>query len=154
MRIRSGHSFFVLVLLLGSLGLAGCSSSEEASEVNKDYFSGPDREYAFRGEVMTLDTENNIAKIRHQDIVDWMGAMTMDFPVPAEADFAMLREGQFVSGTVVVEANSNYYIQDLQEISAEQMNANPVNENGDMNMDHGEMDGAMEGMQMPAAEEN
>ena len=48
------------------------------------------KKYELMGEVARLDIENKIATIKHQPIGDWMGAMTMDFPVKDAADFAKL----------------------------------------------------------------
>jgi Cu/Ag efflux protein CusF len=85
--------------------LAACSKSEPIAEkkASKAATSEPLKKYALKGEISRLDTENKIATIKHQAIGDWMGAMTMDFPVKDAADFAKLAPGKPVEGTVFVQ---------------------------------------------------
>src|SRR5262249_22838047 len=63
------------------------------------------KRYELRGEVKRLDPDN-IAVIQHEKIGDWMGAMTMQFPVKDPAEFAKLRPGERIKATV--------FVQDLQ----------------------------------------
>ncbi|MFM2126017.1 MAG: hypothetical protein RL328_2468, partial [Acidobacteriota bacterium] len=65
-------------------------------------------------EVKSLDTENKTVKIKHEQIGDWMGAMTMEFPVKDSADFGKLKEGQPVNATVYVQG-LNYWVANVQE---------------------------------------
>ena len=79
------------------LSLTGCASTPVAKEE-------PLRRYELKGQVQRLDTQGKIpiATIKHQAIGDWMGAMTMDFPVKDPADLAKLKEGAPVHATVFV----------------------------------------------------
>src|SRR5215813_11231649 len=63
------------------------------------------KRYELRGEVKRLEADH-IAVIQHEKIGDWMGAMTMQFPVKDPGEFAKLRPGQRIQGTV--------FVQDLQ----------------------------------------
>lgn len=85
--------------------LAGCAKSEPIAEKKalKAVTNEPLKKYALKGEISRLDVENKIATIKHQAIGDWMGAMTMDFPVKDAADFAKLAPGKPVEGTVFVQ---------------------------------------------------
>ncbi len=98
------------MLLRVSLGallliLTACMKSEPIAEKKapKAAVEDPLKKYALKGEISRLDTENKIATIKHQPIGDWMGAMTMDFPVKDAADFAKLAPGKAVEGTVFVQ---------------------------------------------------
>jgi Cu/Ag efflux protein CusF len=86
-----------LVLLLA---LAGCRSPEPANELKEE----PLRTYELKGQVLKLDASGEVktATIRHEQIGDWMGPMTMEFPILDEAQFSKLKEGQQVTGKVFV----------------------------------------------------
>jgi Cu/Ag efflux protein CusF len=52
------------------------------------------------GEVKQLDEKLQTATIQHQAICDWMGAMTMEFPVQSKDEFAQLKVGDKITATV------------------------------------------------------
>ena len=105
-----------LAVLLATL--ASCAKSEPVAEKIQKSSAEPLKEaeplkkYELRGEVSRLDTENKIATIKHQPIGDWMGAMTMDFPVKDPADFAKLSAGKPVEATVFVQG-LNYWVAEV-----------------------------------------
>jgi len=104
----------VIVLLVL---LAGCQQfpvKEEAKEAAKDE---PVKQYALHGEVLRLDTQDRIAAIKHEAIGDWMGPMTMEFPVKEQPEFDKLRAGEKINATVFVQGN-NYWVGRIQEDSA------------------------------------
>jgi Cu/Ag efflux protein CusF len=99
-----------LVALVLTLG--GCAKTELVAEKKPDLKAASDepvKQYPLNGEVARLDTEYKIATIKHQAIGDWMGAMTMDFPVKDDADFAKLAPGKPVQATVFVQG-ANYWV--------------------------------------------
>jgi Cu/Ag efflux protein CusF len=106
------------VLVLCLLCLVGCSKSEPVADKlvksDKSDSAEPLKQYQLTGEVARLDTEGKIATIKHQAIGDWMGAMTMDFPVKDPADFAKLAPGKPVSATVFVQG-LNYWVGDVKD---------------------------------------
>ncbi len=65
-----------------------------------------EQRYALEGSVVRLDAAAHTATIKHSDIADtatgkvWMKAMTMEFPVPDQGEFAKLKEGQRIRATV------------------------------------------------------
>lgn len=93
------------------LSLSACTKSEPIAVKKelKAVAEEPLKKYPLKGEISRLDVENKIATIKHQAIGDWMGAMTMDFPVKEEADFAKLVPGKAVDGTVFVQG-MNYWV--------------------------------------------
>lgn len=82
------------------VALAGCRSPEPAQELKEE----PLRIYELKGQVLKLDATGEVktATIRHEQIGDWMGPMTMEFPILDAGQFAKLKEGQQVTGKVFV----------------------------------------------------
>lgn len=58
-----------------------------------------------RGEVMRLDSQNQIATVKHEAIKDFMGAMTMDYTVREKPEFAKLHVGDKFDSTVFVQGD-------------------------------------------------
>jgi Cu/Ag efflux protein CusF len=81
--------------MAGCLVLAGCGGKREA----KYDYGEAKQSYQLRGEILRLKPDR-IATIRHEKIEGWMEAMTMDFPVPSEAEWAKLKEGAKIRATV------------------------------------------------------
>jgi Cu/Ag efflux protein CusF len=107
------------VLAVCLLTLVGCTKSEPVAEKipEKRVSNEPLKTYPLTGEVARLDPDAKIATIKHQAIGDWMGAMTMEFPVKDPADFAKLTLGEPVSATVHVQG-LNYWVGEVQSASA------------------------------------
>jgi Cu/Ag efflux protein CusF len=81
---------------LAALALAGCGRKGPSAEE----FGPPKKTYPLRGVVLRLKPADRVAVIQHEKIGDWMEAMTMEFRVPSETDFAKLKEGARVEATV------------------------------------------------------
>ena len=94
-------------LFLGAalLTLSGCANQPVAESIpeTKSLKEEPLRRYELKGQIQRLDATNKIATIKHEALGDWMGAMTMDFPVKDPADLAKLKEGSAVNATVFVQ---------------------------------------------------
>ena len=73
----------------------------------------PVRKYDLHGEVLRLDSKDNLATIKHEKIGDWMGAMTMEYSVKPDAEFQKLHVGDKIQATVVVEGDIKYYVTDI-----------------------------------------
>ena len=99
---------FTLLLLL-----AGCREGT-LTAVKEEAKNEPVARYPLHGEVLQLDAQGKIAKIKHEKIGDWMEAMTMEFPVKDQAEFDKLRAGETINGTVFVQGNS-YWVGEIQE---------------------------------------
>src|SRR4051812_30622749 len=95
----------ILIAVL-TLALAGCG--EKAPEAKR---------YPIQGEVKALDANVKTATIAHGPIGDWMGAMTMEFPVKPDSDFQKLHVGDRIEATVVVE-DLKYYVTGVNVSSA------------------------------------
>ena len=73
-----------------------------------------EKRHALRGEVIRLEEKEKVAVIKHEEIQDFMDAMTMGFPVPEADQWAKLRPGMRLTGTVV-ERQHDYYLTGIQE---------------------------------------
>jgi Cu/Ag efflux protein CusF len=104
MQIRNRLSFhfapaFVVwaVLLSALILLAGCGETP-APEAAVE-------RYTLHGTVVQLNPQNKVATIEHDEIVGWMGAMTMDFPVKDQVEWDKLHVGDRITGAVFVSSD-------------------------------------------------
>lgn len=88
------------LLVLAALALSGCAAREQA------------KRYPMQGEVKMLDPATKHATIDAGPIGDWMDAMTMEYPVKPDAEFAKLHVGDHIRATVVVEGEK-YYVTEV-----------------------------------------
>jgi len=95
---------YKICLPLFVLTLAGCTKEIEKAE--------PVKQYALHGEVLELESKDKLAKIKHEKIGDWMGAMTMEFPVKDDKEFSDLKVGEKIDATVNVQG-LNYWVTDI-----------------------------------------
>ena len=84
--------------LTAGLLLAGCAAPKSAETAK----SAPVKEYQMRGAVTSLDAGANKATIDHEEIKDFMPAMTMPYPVKDPAEFSKLAVGDKITATVYV----------------------------------------------------
>jgi len=79
-----------------ALALAACGAKAQA------------KRYPMEGDIKALDPATRTATIAAGKIGDWMEAMTMEYPVKPDADFAKLKVGVHIQATVVVEGDKYY----------------------------------------------
>jgi len=72
----------------------------------------PAKRYTLRGEVLSLDPKAQIATIKGEKIEGWMEAMTMEYPVKDQSEFAKLQPGQRITATVLV-GEAAYYLAEI-----------------------------------------
>ena len=65
--------------------------------------TAPVKEYALKGEIVSLVPQGQAANIKHEKIDGWMEAMTMEFPVKDKSEFDSLRVGDRITATVFVQ---------------------------------------------------
>jgi Cu/Ag efflux protein CusF len=70
------------------------------------------RRYPMEGTVKALDPAAKTATIDAGKIGDWMEAMTMEYSVKPDSEFAKLKVGDRIKATVVVE-DVKYYVTDV-----------------------------------------
>lgn len=85
----------ILFLLLVALAVTGssCRARRSANE----------KRYPLKGKVVAVDKTDRTATIAHEDVVGYMPAMTMPFKIKNDADLEMLKPGDGITGTLVVD---------------------------------------------------
>jgi protein SCO1 len=95
--LRNSSTVYLLVLLL-SVSLAGGCRRKSANE----------KRYPLKGKVVAVEKNDRTATIMHEDIPGYMPAMTMPFRIKNDADLAMLKPGDQVTATLVVDDLSSW----------------------------------------------
>lgn len=70
------------------------------------------KRYPMRGKVLSVNAADKSARIDAGPIGDWMGAMTMNYPVKDEADLAKLTPGTTFDATVFVNGD-DFWVGDV-----------------------------------------
>ena len=95
----------------------GCNSAP-APEPEAEAPAAETHRYELRGKVLQLRAgETNAAVIEHEEIVDFMDAMTMTFPVKDAAEFAKLHEDDYIHADVVSN-DDEFYIENIEVVEA------------------------------------
>jgi Cu/Ag efflux protein CusF len=89
-----------LILALFLL-LAACSQTPREAAQSKQ----PLQTYSLTGEVVRLDPSTQVAILKHDEIKDWMEAMTMGFPIKDKSEFEKLKPGQKLKAEVKVQGD-------------------------------------------------
>jgi len=87
-----------VLLFAAALALAACVSTAH------------ERRFPMEGDIKGLDAASKIAIIDAGKIGDWMEAMTMEYAVKPDSEFAKLKVGDHIKGTVVVLDDGRYYV--------------------------------------------
>lgn len=70
------------------------------------------KKYTMQGKVLSLDEQSHLAKIDAGKIGDWMGPMTMDYPIPNRSDWQQLKPGVTIDASVFVRGDE-YWVADV-----------------------------------------
>lgn len=103
-RSRALKSKTFALLVLSALCLAACSSGEQAAGA---------RRFELKGKVVSVDRAKGTAEIEHEEIKDFMSAMTMEFPVRDAEALKVMETGQSVHATLVFADDGAYWIENL-----------------------------------------
>ncbi|HVS20498.1 MAG TPA: SCO family protein [Pyrinomonadaceae bacterium] len=88
---------FVLFLCVTTASLA-CRPRRNPNE----------KRYDLKGKVVAVNKTDHTATIEHEDIVGYMPGMTMPFKIKNDADLEMLKPGDQITGTLVVDDLSSW----------------------------------------------
>ena len=88
----------VLISLVCLMALPACRPRRSANE----------KRYDFKGKVVAVDKNDHTATIEHDDIKGYMPAMTMPFKIKNDADLQMMKPGDQITGTLVVDDLSSW----------------------------------------------
>lgn len=95
----------------------GCNSAP-APEPETEAPAAETHRYELHGKVLELRPgETNAAVIEHDEIVDFMDAMTMTFPVKDAAEFAKLHANDTINADVV-SSDDEFYIENIEVVDA------------------------------------
>jgi Cu/Ag efflux protein CusF len=86
--------------LLAAVMLAGCGSKV------------PTKRYPMEGDIVSLDAGTHNATIKAGKIEGFMEAMTMEYTVKPDTEFAKLHVGDRIQATVVVQ-DPTYWVTDV-----------------------------------------
>lgn len=89
--------FLVLVICVSAFGLA-CKPRRNPNE----------KRYDLKGKVIAVNKSDRTATIAHEDIKGFMPAMTMPFKIKNDGDLEMMKPGDQVTGTLVVDDVSSW----------------------------------------------
>ena len=95
---RSRLVFIVLLFSCVAVMASACRARRSANE----------KRYPLTGKVVAVDKTDRTATIAHEDIPGYMPAMTMPFKIKNDADLELLKPGDQVSGTLVVDDLSSW----------------------------------------------
>jgi Cu/Ag efflux protein CusF len=73
------------------------------------------KRYQLQGEIKDLNAATGNATISAGQIGDWMGPMTMEYPIKPDAEFAKLHVGDQIQATVVVN-DLKYFVTDVKVV--------------------------------------
>jgi len=117
--IKVSSPLAILFLLFLSIVLipSACRPRRAANE----------KRYPLKGKVVAVDKTDRTATIAHEDIPGYMPAMTMPFKIKNDADLEMVKPGDQVTGTLVIDDLSSWV-----EIAAIIEGGPPVSETVDV----------------------
>jgi Cu/Ag efflux protein CusF len=90
------HKFPFIFLL--AFALCACKDKQARPASN-----APIEKYKLDGVIVSLDPQAHIAKIKGEEIVGWMEAMTMEYPVKDHQEFDTLHIGDHITAIVFVQ---------------------------------------------------
>lgn len=106
----SNKSFLVVILLFCLLGLTSC---------RKD--TSNQKRYELKGKVLTIERDKHLITVAHEEIKDYMPAMTMPLTLRADWAFDVLTSGDQISAILVVDGAESW----LENITIMQEGADP-----------------------------
>lgn len=118
-------SYPLVLILILCASLIGCGSEPAAESAGEPADVVTETEsatrYELRGVIVERDPMANTLKIDHEAIGDWMGAMTMSFPVRGTDVQALPEVGETITATVHVDG-TEFWLTDIAAAPAEQTN--------------------------------
>jgi len=105
------HASFLLVLAVSFLALPACGGSGSGADAPGR------REYTLHGQILALSSDHKEANIKHDDIKDFMPAMTMPYKVRDAKEFEAIAPGDIIDATLVVVSN-DAYLKDVKKVGS------------------------------------
>lgn len=106
-----------LIALAAALTFVGCSSPQPSEAPNAaagaSGATAAIRHFPVHAKVLSVDTAAKKARLDAGPIGDWMGAMTMNYPIKDDAGLAQLKEGVELDATVNVTPDDDFWLTDI-----------------------------------------
>ncbi|HMJ92295.1 MAG TPA: SCO family protein [Candidatus Acidoferrum sp.] len=111
-------------MIVATAVLCGCKdnsspASSSATDTNRTV-------YQVKGVIKKIMDNGKSAEIAHEEIPDYMAAMTMDFTVKTPSDMSGLKPGDSVGFDMVVTSNDGW-IERVRKIAPQNTNSHPAN---------------------------
>jgi protein SCO1 len=103
---QTGWYWCAAFALLLIAAFTGCSKKEQASG------NPNEKRYPLTGEILAVDTQQNVLKVRHDEIKGYMPAMTMEFSV-SPGDAANAKVGQRIRAELVTEGDGEFRLEKI-----------------------------------------
>jgi len=100
------------------------ASCQRSARTQSGPAAGPTERYHLQGTILRRDATSKIVTVKHGPIKDdtgkvWMEAMTMDFPVPRDADFRQAPLDAHITAIVVSRPSSlDYWLEEIRPANA------------------------------------
>ena len=94
------------------LGVAGCSRSDGGKPSTATAAAPLEKRYPLTGEVVRVDAVNKVLVVQHDEIKDFMPAMTMEFSVSA-ADLVAAKPGERIRGDLLPVKKGNWRLENI-----------------------------------------
>lgn len=111
------RSLFLLTLL--SIAAAACGSLSGSDE--RFTLTGSEKRYDLTGKVVSVDKPNQVVNVAHDEVKDFMPAMTMPFVLKDAWAFDVLAPGQQIAATLIVDGPRSW----LQDVVITQHTGDP-----------------------------
>ena len=98
--------------VLALLGAAGCSRSDGGNPSVATAAAPLEKRYPLTGEVIRIDAASKVLVVQHDEIKDFMPAMTMEFSVSA-ADLAAAKPGERIRGELIPVKKGNWRLENI-----------------------------------------
>ncbi len=95
----------ILAVILCTALLAACS--------RKSHTAAVERHFPLTGKVVALDAQHQTATIDAAAIPNYMGAMTMEYPIKSKSDFQSLHTGEQITATLDVAGDDSYSVSNV-----------------------------------------
>lgn len=111
MRTNAVRHFAACAALCLFAGALGCRKGDSVSTINEVSVNG-ERRFPLSGKVISADPARKVIVVSHDEVVGYMPAMTMDFPVSA-GDAAAATPGERIRAQLVVSRDNTVRLEDI-----------------------------------------
>jgi protein SCO1/2 len=106
--MRTNKTLVLILLVSGFIAIIGVSSCRPRQRVR----SATEKHYDLKGKVVAIEKDNHLVTVAHEDIKDYMPAMTMPFTVEDEGSYEILAPGDQITATLIVDG-ARSWLEDL-----------------------------------------